>query len=731
MRVFESKTGKWIFLGLILWMLPEILHASATTTSTDQAKIIQFNLTILKTPTNPLDTRKMSASLLMDLSASGTQEPLLKILNDPTDSQAQLSVIEAIADRDEPPQAFIKPLMNILMSGDPELQAAAVNALGRYRDQKLREELIRIGSDPKRLLAQRLPAIYTLGKLRTKETVESLIGILETAPQSKNDQTEIETACAKSLYDLTHVDLGVNLEAWKTWWEQNKNESTNQWLENQLDLVTTENRDLKKRLEQTEKSLIDTLGKLYQVSSTNESDRIKLLQSYLSGILPAERRAGLEILMALITPKQPVPSELKSAIRDLIDDPDPGVRIACAKTLALIGDRQAVDAMFKQMDVESSPLVKQAMLLAIGQLGDKGILQKLIQQLNSPLEPISSGAGKAIAKIFQTQKNLSPELKDQTIEALLKRYKQTSSDQTTLRQDLLATMTDENVADKRFLQVFQNDLSSPDAEIRRFAAKGIASLHDENLTKLLIAQLNDNEPAVRAEIASGIASMSSEPSLVDTLLARISSNVEKDSQVRLATWNAILSMIKRWPIDQQLDWSLKLTTRNDAVGSELLNDLVNVLYDQITEQSAAWTADRKVTVMVNFGSFLLKLSRPQDALKFFRQAVSTSRQLAQDESTSLADQLLNLLLTSTRSEKVLSQYINNLNGLLDQTQFQIIIDRFVKWGELPGNQAVAISICSLLSQDLIKNLSSESIAQLERFKTKISTDTQPAAKATP
>jgi len=731
MRVPKSKSGKWIFLGLILWIMPGILHANATTTTTDQAKIINFNLTILKTPTNPLDTRKMSASLLMDLAASGAREPLLKILNDPTDSQAQLSVIEAIADRDDPSPVFMKPLMNILLSGDPELQAAAVSALGRYRDQKLREDLIRIASDPKRLLAQRLPAIYTLGKFRTKETVASLIDILEAAPQSKNDQPEIETACAKSLYDLTHVDLGVNLDAWKSWWEQNKNKSTNQWLENQLDLVTTENRDLKKRLEQTEKSLIDILGKLYQVHSTNEADRIKLLQSYLSGILPAERRAGLEILMALITPKQPVPPELIPAIRDLIDDTDPGVRIACAKTLALIGDRQAVDAMFKQMDVESSPLVKQAMLMAIGQLGDKNILQKLIQQLNSPLEPISSGAGKAIAKIFQTQKNLSPEMKDQTIEALLKRYKQTSSDQTALRQDLLSTMTDENVADKRFLQIFQNDLGSPDAEIRRFAAKGIAALHDENLTKLLVAQLNDTEPAVRAEIASGIASMSSDPSLVDTLLSRISSNVEKDSQVRLATWNAILTMIKRWPIDQQLEWSLKLTTRNEAVGSELLNDLVNILYEQLTDQSATWPAERKVTVMVNFGSFLLKLNRPLDALKFFRQAVSTSRQLAQGESTSLADQLLNLLFTSTRSAKVLSQYINNLNGLLDQTQFQGIIDRFVKWGELPGNQTVAREICDNLSKDLLKNLSRMSLDQLDAFKKQIAAANQPTTQAAP
>jgi HEAT repeat protein len=727
MKAFGLKAGRWIFLGVLLLGGPAPAATETTAPAADSTKIIQVNLKILKTQTNPLETRKMSAGLLMDLGKNGAQDHLLKILTDPSDKQAQLAVIEALADRDEPEAGYIKPLIDILLSGDPELRSASTTALGRYRNKDLTDELIQIASDPKRLIAQRLPAIETLGKIRTKQTVEALLLIMEKAPANKNDQAEIESACTQSLFELTHADLGIDLPAWKLWWEQNKNKNTTQWLESQLDVVTGENRDLKKRLDQTEKALIETIGKLYQINSSNEADRIKLLQSYLSGNLPAERRAGLEIMMALISPKQPVPDNLKPVIRNLIDDPDPGVRMACAKTLALSGDREAVDQMFKQLDAETSPMVKQAWLLAIGQLGDKSILEKLIQQLNSPLEPICAGAGKAIAKIFQSQKDMPNAMKDQTIQALLMRYKQTTPEQSSLRQELLATMTDENVADPRFLQVFKEEFRSQNAETRRFAAKGIAALRDEKLATLLVGQLNDSEPAVRAELATGIASLTSDPKAVESLLARINTNVENDNQVRQTTWNAILTMISRWSIDQQLDWA-NLAPRSEGVGMESLNQLVDLLNRQITEQSATWPADRKVGITVKFGSFLLKINRPEEALKYFQQAISTSRQLAPKESAALADRLLTVLLGATRSETILSQYLNNLAGVLDQTQLQAIIDRFVRWADQPVNRPVGIKISNQLSGDLMKNLSEASKKSLSVLKQPPAS--QPATQAT-
>jgi HEAT repeat protein len=713
-----------LFLAGILFLAGTALASTAGSASSEQDKIQDY-VKILKNPDNSLEARKTMAVFLLDPKTPQAQKQLIKILSDPTDDQARLAVMDAIADRDNPPEMFIEPLMNILLDSGPDLQSAAAAALSRFRT-KVTDKLIQIASDPKRLAAQRIPAIEALGKIRSKETVGAILAIMEKAPTNKNDQTEIESACAKSLQELTRVDFGINLTSWKIWWDQNQLKSTEQWLESQLDVVVNENRDLKKRLDQTESKLIDTLGQLYRINSTNEADRNKVLLTYLAGTLPAERRAGLQILMTLISPKQQVPQELQRAVRDLIDDPDPSVRIECAKALAASNDRQAVELVWKQMEDETDPAAKQVLLLAIGQLGDQSFLQKLIKHLSSPLESTSIGSAKAIAKIFQNQKDLPESLKDSTIQSLITRYHQIKEDQPTFKQGLLATMTDEAVADPRFLQTFKTELTSSNPEIRRFAAKGIASLRDEKLASLLINQLNDPEPAVRAELANGIASLTSNTQAVEALLARINTAGEKDTQVRQITWNAILLMIKRWSIDEQIDWAIKRTAQTDAITPDQLSGLTDQITSQITELATSWPADRKINVMVQCGTFLLKTSRDDEAPKYFRQAISTSRQLSAEKALQLADKLMGLLLASTTSDTIIAQYLNNLSGLLDKQQLETIIAHFVEWASQPINKPIANAVLQDLSVDFFNSLSESSQNQLQQLSSVPLPATRPA-----
>ncbi len=727
-----------MFLGLlvILVLCPVWGKAQDTnsTITSDYTRIAQAQLKIIKSPISPLENRRFAASALLDLNVSDANEQLLKILADPADKQARLAVIESIADRDEPDPAFMQPLLCILINGDIELQTAAASALGRFRESskspeinKLPDILIEIAANKKRTINQRISAIAALGKMRQKKTVDAIIKIMEEAPINKNDQSEIESACAKSLQELTRANVGVNLNDWKKWWQQNRNKTTSQWLESQLDVVTNENRDLKKRLDQTEEVLISTIGQLYRLNSANDADRCKTIITYLTGTLPAERRAGLQLLTSLVSPKQPIPSELQPVIRDLIDDPDPTVRAECAKALAVSSDRKAVDQLLHQLEVETDPAVKQALLVAIGQLGDQTILSKLVQQLNSPLEPVSIGAGKAIATVFQNQKNLSRTLKDQTLQALLERYKLCGDDQQMLKQGLLATMTDTFVADARFLPLFKQELSNPNAELRRFAAKGIATLRDERLVDLLINQLNDSEPAVRAELATGIASLTSAPRAVETLLTKLSSNIEKDNQVRLTTWNAILTMTKHWPIDQQIRWANQMVLRSEPITREQTLALIDTLAAQITDQSAAWPAEQKINIMVEFGTFLLRTSKAEDAGKYFRQAISSAKQLSQEKPFDLADQLLGLLLQMSVSDSILTQYLNSLTSLLEQGQIQMILDRFIRWAENPANVRVAGRTCRHLSRDFLNSLTEPYRIKLNELAQKVELENQTTA----
>ncbi|MFA5863421.1 MAG: HEAT repeat domain-containing protein [Phycisphaerae bacterium] len=710
----ELRAG---FLWVTLFVLvPTVVLPAGTTSSVstmDVTKLIQKPLKILKSSANPLDTRKTAAGLLMDLGVSGAREPLLKILSDPSDRQARLAVVEAIADQDEPSSEFMQPLIEILLTGEAELQTAASNALGRYRDETLTDRLIGLAADAKRPVGQRLATIETLGKIRSKTTISALIKLMEANISGQSKRNEIETACEKSLKELTRVDLGTNIKAWKNWWEKNKNKSVVQWLESQLDVVTNENRDLRKRMEQTDQALIQTAAKLFRLSSPNEADRVKVIQEYLAGPLPAQRRAGLELLTAFISPKQKIPDALHPAIRDLIDDPDPEVRRACAKVLGDSNDTQAIGQILRQLDAETDPAVKQALLVAIGQLGDKDILNNLIGYLNSPIDQVSVGAVRAIAKIFQNQKSGVSSQRDHIAQALLKRYKQSGDDQIQLKQEILITMG--MISDYRFRQLFEQELGNANADIRLYAARGMARLGDEKIADLLIEQLKDSEPAVRAELASGIASLTSDPHAVEILLTRTNPNFEKDNQVRQSNWIAVLTMIKHWSVEEQLRWANKLTLQSDMLSQEQMTALVETLGAQIMEQSNAWPPDQRFGIMINFGKFLLKTGQPEDSVKYFRQAITAAKQLSLAKPLESADQLLSELFQTPASDTVISQYLSSLVGLLEQDQLETIVVHFIHWAEHPANTRTAAKICKRLSKDFLNGVSENSKDKLVSF----------------
>jgi len=741
------KTGRWTFrnrranfLGLLtvllsfVWMQTAISsNVSNSGGSLESNKSLQRPLKILKSLNNPLDARKEAAAMILELRDKKkdldpqAKEQLLKVLDAPTDKQARLAVINALSEMDSPYNDFVQPLFNILLTGDPDLQTATQGILSRYRDKKLKvpERLLEIANDPKKPLPQRVAVIETLGKFRDKAIVGALIRLMETASTVPGDRNEIQNACAKSLKNLTRADYGVNPAEWKHWWNINSSRSTVQWLENQLDVVINENRDLKQRLEQTETEVVNMAIQLFRVASPNEADRIKVVQTYLAGAVPAQRRAGLELLTTFISPKQPIPPALKPAIRDLIDDPDPQVRKACAKALGESGDHESLDSIRKQLKVETDDEVKKSILVAIGQLGDRTQLDVLIQQLNSDSEQISVGSAQALANIFQNQKKISEAQKDQVINALRDRYKRTTDEQPLLKQEMIRAMG--IIHDFRFHDTFEYELlNNPTPLIRLFAARGLANLNDDKDYKLLADQLKDSDPGVRAEVATGIASLTCDPEAVKTLLTRTNPNFEKDNQVRLRTWDAILVMIKRWPLDQQLKWANDLSMQKESISREQMAALAEVIGNEINEETTAYPPDRKAEILIYFGKFLLENYYAEDSVKYFRQAISTSKQLSPEKPMERADQIFNIYKKTSNCESSFALYLSSLAGLLEPDQVESIMTTFLDWAQPIPNHKAAAKVCYDLSPELLNSVSDSVREKLEDMAKTYNPQTSPA-----
>ncbi len=711
-------TYKFIFLSisLMLFVFGNIgVHAAISSDS--QEKVIESQIKILTSPQSSLETRQIAAGLLIDLNTKESIERVKQLLDESPDNQCKLAIIQAIADRDEPPAIFADSLIKILLGNNPELQQAVSMALGRYRDEKLLKKLIEIAKDVNKPINQRLAAIKTLGYTRTKLAVGTLISLMEKTGNTGPDNQAITSACAVSLYQLTRMNFGTQINKWKKWWARIKSKSPLQWLETQLDLLIKENRKLMGKLNQTEQELIDATVELFRLLPQTEADKIKFLQSRLTNNTSADKMAAIAILHTMIVQGQPIPSQLMPAIRNLISDEDYKVRLACAKLLQETNDKSAISSLVAQLEKEPNPIVKQNILIALGNIGDAKLLDTLIEQLNSPLESVSSGAAQAIAQIFQTHK-VGKKLRSKTIEALLNRYKNLLPQHAQLKVELLHTMA--IIADKKFLDIFKRALQSPIAGLRLDAVRGLTSIGDESVVELLLNNLNDSEPGVRAKIASGIADITSDPRAVEILMSRINPNIEKDVQVRQATWNAILVMIKRWPFEKQLKWARQLPMRSDKISDEQMLELVELLSSQVADVASNWPARQKIDTLIAFGDLLMSTQLPAEAIKYYRQAIITSKQALPKESLDLTEKILNKLLGSSKDGIAEAQFINDMSGILDKKQFARVVDIFLAWATKSGHIKAARNIIRHLPKQLIKSFTDKQRASVEGILKKIS-----------
>ena len=693
----------YISIAALITFIVNIAFAQTTISSDRQEKVIESQLQILTSPQSSLETRKISAGLLIDLNVKDATVKLKQLLDESPDVQCKLAIMQAIAERNEPPAIFIDSLLKILLNGNPDLQRSASVALGRYRNAKLTKTLVEIAKDSKKPINQRLAAIETLGYTRTKSAVEALINLMDkTAGANPNNQA-ITSACAVSLYQLTRMRFGTRVDKWKKWWSTIASKSPTQWLETQLDLLMKENRKLRVKLNQTEQELINNTIELFRIYPQNEADKIKFLQKRLTSNISADKQAALAILHTILVQGQSIPKQLELAIRNLISDEDSNVRLACAKLLQETGDKKAIPVLVDQLSKETNPLVKKNMLIALGSMGDEKLLDKLIDQLNSPLEPVSSGAAQAIAKIFQNKK-ITGKLRDKTVKALLERYKKLLPRNSQLKAELLHTMA--IIADKRFIDIFTDALQSPNAGLRLDAVRGLTSIGGESVVELLLNQLNDSEPGVRAKIASGIADITSDPHAVEILLSRVNPNIEKDAQVRQATWNAVLVMVKSWPFEKQLKWAKQLTMRSDKISEEQMLELVELLNSQIPDVAPNWSVKQKVDTFVAFGDLLMSAKLPDESIKYYRQAIISANQVLSEKPLKLAEKILRKLLGSSQDGTAEAEFINDLSGILNRKHFRKVIDDFIIWAGKKENLKAARNIAKHFSKQM-KNILTE------------------------
>jgi len=647
---------------LTLFSASAVMPAESPATEPQIDLAFETRLKMLRNPNNPLETRRLAADMLIDMKRPQATAALLEILKEQGDSEAQLAVIEALAGRNDPMEAFLQPLVNIVLAGDAELKNPAINALAGFRNPAVVHQLTSYAADATQPTLKRLSAIEALGSLRihAKDAAEALVRLLEDASD------EVRGASVRALANLTGKRFASDVKAWKSWWREVHATDDQHWLLQQIRLLTRKDRSDAEQLRKTEEALIKALVQLNRIAPKNVTETSRIVQEYLASDLPALRRAAVQLIKNQQLAGQTVDAATLAALRKLILDPNPAVRYEAVTVIADSGDQEAVALLIEQLDKKAdSAAVREAMLVALGQLGQEAVLPKVLEHLQSPLAPVASGAAKAIEKIFRADQ-IGPGPRRHTAEALLQRYELAGPEQVALRSNLLSAMA--AVADITFEPLFRQALQADRPDLRFYAARGIGALGRPELAPLLARNLDDPNPGVRAELAGGLARLTSEDRFVVALVARLDPDIETDKQVQQVTWQAIREMISRWPLSKQMQWAKQLTQARQILTDQRKTELFDYLAAQLQAAGPNLAAEQRIKLARALGFLLADTNGMTKALKQFRQAVQWASESADHDAGKLAAGIAQTMIDQGKPLPLLQGFLAQCAGQLDGPQ---------------------------------------------------------------
>jgi HEAT repeat protein len=172
--------------------------------------------------------------------------------------------------------------------------------------------------------------------------------------------------------------------------------------------------------------------------------------------------------------------EATARLIEAMADSNPIVRLAVAGALGAIGDTAATNILMRALDDKEDVFLRSAAARAIGEIGDRQCLPRLIELLNDPAACVRVSSAHALAEIGDTRATPA----------------------------LLAALTD------------------ADACLRAEAASSLGLLRDPRAIDTLLSTLNDKDEGVRNHSAIALA-LQKRPEAVPVLAATVTEKIDR------------------------------------------------------------------------------------------------------------------------------------------------------------------------------------------------------------
>jgi HEAT repeat protein len=224
--------------------------------------------------------------------------------------------------------------------------------------------------------------------------------------------------------------------------------------------------------------------------------------------------------------------------------------------IAALTDPADAERVRKQLETETDPSVREAILRTLGRLQDPASIPVLIQQLAEAAAPKPCVVEAALSLGMLGAKDKSdPAAIDPAIEPLKQRFATAAKEDLTLRAALLSAMA--NLGRAEFAPEFNANLDTPEPELLLPALDGIRETRDSSRLERVLALITHADPRVRRRAIQAAAALG-DPSHAEAIFARVSPAVESSDNVRPVAWDGLLELLGRSNAETRLLWSERM-----------------------------------------------------------------------------------------------------------------------------------------------------------------------------
>jgi hypothetical protein len=292
-----------------------------------QRQDIEFYAAVLENPTSDPDTRRGAAQRLSRMDVQPAIDRLALALGS-GDGLIMLAVIEAMTTAPVPVAGLLEPAVTALRTCPPEALEPLAVALARYDDRGL-TRVADLALDPDISVGERLGAVHALQAFPRREAVGRLLQLVDPA---RGEDEAIRAAAFVSLGRLAPVELGTDYAAWRTWWEEARRKSPEEW---DRELLRQRGERIAE-LEQANGGLADRyvelLRELYR-SFEDLAEEQTHLSTDLDDELAAVRRFAMDRIARHARDSERIDEALKQKVVARLDDPEPALRLRAARLL--------------------------------------------------------------------------------------------------------------------------------------------------------------------------------------------------------------------------------------------------------------------------------------------------------------------------------------------------------------------------------------------------------------